>query len=504
MMNRQCPRFVVAALRGGAGKTTLSVAMAVALRRQGIPVAPFKKGPDYIDAAWLSQAASGNCYNLDTFLMGNDQVVRSFSRHAVEGAVSIIEGSRGLFDGVNAAGEFSTAQLAKLLQAPVILVVDCDKVTRTAAAMVLGCLHLDPAVDIRGVILSRVNGQRHASVTRQSIEDNTGLPVYGTVPRLPDLPFVQRHLGLVPPDEHGSIHQALERASAMARDYLDIPALLDVARSAPPWKIDAFPKPSCSCETVNDPITIGVIRDTAFQFYYEDNIEALADRGIRVVFISALSQKTLPPVDALYIGGGFPETQAGELAANESFRNSVKKAGDAGLPIYAECGGFVYLGESLSIGDNRYPMAGALPLAFCLEKRPQGHGYTRLVADQDNPFFPVGQTITGHEFHYCRILSGRDSDMRTAFNVLKGTGIDGRREGLCRNNILGSFTHVHALGTPAWADALIDRAREYRQTKLNQARAGVLNRPDVSPLAGGGADHTIRSMKRGGFNYAAD
>src|SRR5690606_20244247 len=130
---------------------------------------------------------------------------------------------------------------------------------------------------------------------------------------------------------------------------------------------------------------------------------------------------------------------------------------------------------------------------------PQGHGYTRLVADQDNPFFPVGQTITGHEFHYCRILSGRDSDMRTAFNVLKGTGIDGRREGLCRNNILGSFTHVHALGTPAWADALIDRAREYRQTKLNQARAGVLDRPDVTPLAGGWADHTIRSMKRGGF-----
>jgi cobyrinic acid a,c-diamide synthase len=345
------------------------------------------------------------------------------------------------------------------------------------------------------VILSRVNGQRHASVIRRSIEDYTGLPVYGTVPRLPDLPFVQRHLGLVPPDEHGSINQALDRADAIARDYLDIPALLDVARSAPPWKIDAFPKPTRSYETVDDPITIGVIRDTAFQFYYEDNIEALTDRGVRVIFISALTQKSLPSVDALYIGGGFPETQAGKLAANESFRHSVREAAEAGLPIYAECGGFVYLGESLSIGDNCYPMVGALPVAFCLEKRPQGHGYTRLAADQDNPFFPIGQTITGHEFHYCRILSRRDSDACTAFNVLKGTGIDGQREGLCRNNILAGFTHVHALGTPGWADALIDRAGEYRQTKMNQARAGVMDRPDVTPRVSGWADHKIRSTK---------
>ena len=178
--------------------------------------------------------------------MGSEQVVRSFSRHAAEGAVSIIEGNRGLFDGVNAAGEFSTAELAKLLHAPVILVVDCDKVTRTAAAMVLGCMHLDPGVDIRGVILSRVNGSRHASVIRQSIEEYTGLPVYGTVPRLPDLPFVQRHLGLIPPEEHDRVQQALERAGAIARDYLDIPGLLAVAQSASPWTIDAFPNPTRS------------------------------------------------------------------------------------------------------------------------------------------------------------------------------------------------------------------------------------------------------------------
>lgn len=494
-MNPSCPRLIIAALRGGAGKTTLSVAMAVALRRQGVEVTPFKKGPDYIDAAWLARAASGPAYNLDTFLMGSEQVIRSFSRHAAPNGVSLIEGNRGLFDGVNARGEFSTAELAKLLHAPVILVVDCDKVTRTAAAMVLGCLHLDPGVDIRGVILSRVNGNRHASVIRQSIETYTGLHVYGTVPRLPDLPFVQRHLGLIPPEEHDRVHEALDRAGQIAHDYLDMPGLLDVARSSSPWKVDAFPKPTRSFETVDDPITIGVIKDTAFQFYYEDNIEALTDRGVRVIFISALAQKTLPPVDALYIGGGFPETQAKELADNASFRDSVREAAEGGLPIYAECGGFVYLGESLTVGDNPYPMVGALPVAFCLEKRPQGHGYTRLAADQDNPFFPIGQTITGHEFHYCRILSHRDSDARTAFNVLKGTGIDGCREGLCRNNILAGFTHVHALGTPGWADALMDKARQYHQAKMNQSRVGAMYGTDGTPQDNRWVDNKKRLMK---------
>ncbi len=463
-MNRPSPRIVIAALRGGAGKTTLSLAVTVALRKEGLIVTPFKKGPDYIDAAWLGRAASGPCYNLDTYLMGARQVVRSFSRHAAEGTFSLIEGNRGLFDGVNAAGEFSTAELAKLLRAPVILIVDCDKITRTAAAMVLGCLHLDPAVDIRGVILSRVNGNRHASVIRRAVEESTGLPVYGIVPRLPDLPFVQRHLGLIPPAEHARVQEALDTAGAIARDYLDMGSLVAIARSAPPWKVDAFPKAACggkSCRSV----TIGVISDAAFQFYYEENIEALADRGARVIRVSALDDAVLPPVDALYIGGGFPETQAGRLAANESFRLSLRAAADAGLPIYAECGGFLYLGESLTIGETRYPMVGALPAAFGMEKRPQGHGYTTLTADAENPFFSVGTTLRGHEFRYCRILSLRDEDTHTAFRVLKGTGLDGEREGLCRKNILAGFTHVHALGAPEWADAMIAKARLHRNEK---------------------------------------
>jgi len=480
-MNPSSPRLVVAALRGGAGKTTLSVAIIAALRQQGFAVAPFKKGPDYIDAAWLSKAGSGPCYNLDTYLMGADQVARSFARHAAHNGISIIEGNRGLFDGVTSSGEFSTAELAKLLCAPVILVVDCDKVTRTAAAMVLGCQHLDPAVNIQGVILSRTSGNRHASVIRRSIEESTGLAVYGVVPRLPDLPFVQRHLGLIPPQEHDRVQQAILQAQSIARNYLDLPGLISVAQNAPAWTIDAFPGAARRSLPAEPPVTIGIIKDTAFQFYYSDNIEALIDKGAKIVEVSALSEKELPPVDALYIGGGFPETQAGRLSENVSFRQSLKAAAEAGLPIYAECGGFIYLGESLRIGDAEYPMAGALPVTFSLEKKPQGHGYTALAVDSENPFFPVGQTLIGHEFHYCRIVSFDDYDTRTACYVLKGTGIGNRREGMCKKNILAGFTHLHALGTPEWAGAIIDAAGRYRRSKINHHPVFSANPAKISP-----------------------
>ncbi len=469
-MNRPCPRLVIAALRGGAGKTTISAALAATLRKRGVTVVPFKKGPDYIDAAWLSRAASSPCYNLDTFLMGADAVVRSFSRHAPEGSLSLIEGNRGLYDGVNPEGQFSTAELAKLLHAPVILVVDCDKVTRTAAAMVLGCRHLDPDVDIRGVILSRVGGSRHAAVIKQSIEDYCGLPVLGTVPRLKDLPFTQRHLGLIPPQEHSGIEAALSRAASIAEDFLDVEGLIRIAESASPWVIDAFPYADPVDKSIFNPVTIGVIRDAAFQFYYHENLEALIDRGVKIVEISALEQQCLPDMDALYIGGGFPETQANRLSANETFRSSLRVAAEEGLPIYAECGGFIYLGESLAIGDTVYPMVGVLPVAFGVEKRPQGHGYTELEVDRGNPFFPIGARLNGHEFHYCRILSRQEDGNLTAYRVLRGTGMDGKRDGMVRKNILAGFTHLHALGTPEWADALIDRARQHRKERQGNNR----------------------------------
>ncbi|MEI7670979.1 MAG: cobyrinate a,c-diamide synthase [Deltaproteobacteria bacterium] len=473
-MNRPSPRLVLAALRGGAGKTTISVALTVAMQRLGIGVVPFKKGPDYIDAAWLSLAAGGPCYNLDTFLIGRDRVVRSFSRRAPEDSVSLIEGNRGLYDGMNSEGEHSTAELAKLLHSPVVLVVDCDKVTRTTGAMVLGCQTLDPEVDIRGVILNRVGGNRHAAIARRAVEDYCHLPVFGVVPRMEHLPFPERHLGLIPPQENDRARKALDAAGDIADEYLDVERLVRLSQGAPPWNVDAIQHGATEEGIACEPVTIGVIRDAAFQFYYHENIEALADAGARIVEISALEEKRLPDVDALYIGGGFPETQAERLAENEDFRRSLREAAENGLPIYAECGGFIYLGESLTIGDLHYPMVGALPVSFVMEKRPQGHGYTVLEVDRENPFFPVGMQLRGHEFHYCRVLSRSEPPVipalaGTSFHVIRGTGMDGKRDGMMRKNILAGFTHVHALGTPQWAPALIDAARKYRAGRRNNA-----------------------------------
>ncbi len=432
---------------------------------------PFKKGPDYIDAAWLALAASNPCYNLDTFMMGREQVASSFSRHAPSGAISLIEGNRGLYDGSNPEGEHSSAELAKLIKAPVVLVIDCDKVTRTTAAMVLGCQLFDPEVEIRGVILNRVAGHRHAAVIRKSVKDYCDIPVLGTVPRMADIPFSERHLGLIPPPEHDRIRQALGKAADIAVDYLDIERLTEIAENARLWEDFSYPDVFHARETADDSVTIGVIRDRAFQFYYPENIEALAASGARVVEISAISEEKLPSVDALYIGGGFPETQAGLLADNEAFRRSLRDAAEQGLPIYAECGGFMYLGESLNVGDKHYPMVGFLPVTFQMENHPQGHGYTVLGVEEENPFFPVGTEIKGHEFHYSRIISRKEGAGHLAFRVKRGIGVDGKRDGLCRKNVLASFTHLHVLGTPQWAEGLVRAARQFHS-----------GRKDITPL----------------------
>jgi cobyrinic acid a,c-diamide synthase len=208
-----------------------------------------------------------------------------------------------------------------------------------------------------------------------------------------------------------------------------------------------------------------VIKDSAFQFYYPENLQALTDQGATLVEISSMRAKRLPPVDALYIGGGFPETHARYLAANLPFRKSLRRAVEDGLPVYAECGGLMYLGESLTAGGQNFPMVGALPVAFQMEKRPQGHGYTLLQVEEANPFFPAGQVLRGHEFHYSRLLWLRESEAHLVFGVRRGAGIDGKREGLCRKNVLATYSHIHALGTPEWSQALVEMARRYRLSR---------------------------------------
>jgi cobyrinic acid a,c-diamide synthase len=465
----EVPRLVVSATRGGLGKTTLTIGITAAWRKQGRRIAVFKKGPDFIDAGWLGVAAGRPCYNLDLFIMEQSSIVRSFIEHTAGMDAAIIEGNRGLFDGVDESGTYSTARLAKLLKIPVVLIVDCTKASSTVGAVVLGCRQFDPEVVIGGVILNNVSLGRHESVIRKAIEQSSGLPVLGAVPRQRKGEFPERHMGLTPFHEHPEVEQAIAASAAVAEKYLDLNALWNIACDAP-----ALSEPKASSAILQqgergEHVTIGVIKDTAFQFYYPDNLEALEGQGARLKAVNALKDRALPDIDALYIGGGFPETQAAELAANESFCRSVREAAEQGLPIYAECGGLIYLGRSLTVGDKTYPMTAVLPADFVLEKKPQAHGYTVLEAGSASAFLDNGVIIRGHEFHYSRIVN-LDVLPPMAYHVTRGGGINGKGDGLVYKNVLAAYTHIHSLGTPGWASSMVKKAHEYRNAKKSGKR----------------------------------
>jgi cobyrinic acid a,c-diamide synthase len=464
MANAFLPRLVIAAMRGGAGKTVLSLCMGAAWKKQGIRVAPFKKGPDYIDSAWLSLAGSQTCRNLDTFLMGAQEVLRSFGRWAEPRGISLIEGNRGLYDGMDAEGTHSTAELAKILKTPVILILDSQKITRTSAAMVLGCQKLDPEVDIQGVILNKVARSRQEMILRLSIEQACHLPILGAVPRIDPFPFPERHLGLIPPQEHSQVRKALNQAAEISEKYIDLQGIWEIAQKAAPFHCE-MPVNKTFQDGTNAPI-IGVIRNSAFQFYYPENLEALSDRGAKLVEINSLQDKEIPPLDALYIGGGFPETHARQLSENKSFRDSLREAVEHGLPVFAECGGLMYLGENLVIEDQRYPMVGALPISFAMEKRPQGHGYTILEVEKENPFFPLGTILKGHEFHYSFPIQLDKSRAYFCLRVKRGAGVDGQRDGVCYKNVFATYSHFHALGAVEWADALVQKAEIFQAQRM--------------------------------------
>ena len=513
----EIPRIIIAALRGGSGKTILSIGIIAALRKLNKTVAPFKKGPDYIDAGWLALAAGQPCYNLDSFLLSQEDNLHSFLYHSADRSISVIEGNRGLFDGIDIEGSTSTAELAKLLLCPVVLCVDCTKITRTMAAVVMGCSLFDPDVMVKAVILNRVANLRHEKKLRDSIEHYCGIPVLGAIPKLDQQHFPERHLGLVPTPEHDWATDAIEAIANIAEQHLDLKAILKISQQAPglktddrgqrtevrrqktgdrgrgaesrdlngelgsqnlegeirksetrysrrenrsPYQVSSIEHPVSGIEKPGP--RIGIIRDSAFQFYYPENIDALSDEGAEVIFVSPLKDRELLDLDALYIGGGFPETHAEKLAANIRFSQQLKVLADDGFPIYAECGGLMYLGEKLTLEGNSYSMVGILPVAFDFYKKPQGHGYTIVTVEGENPYYDVGTEIKGHEFHYSRVSNWTGAQGDLVFRMKRGAGIHKDRDGIVYKNVLATYTHVHALGTPGWAAALVRNAVEFR------------------------------------------
>ena len=466
-MTTSSARLVIAGLSGDSGKTIASLSILTALRERGFSVSVFKKGPDYIDPAWLSLVADSVCRSLDTYMVDPEVVARSFATHAEKSDISVIEGNRGIFDGRDVSGTHSTAQLAKLLLAPVVLVVDAAKSTRTVAAIVKGCVDFDPDLNISGVILNRVAGDRHLRILSDSIAEYSGLPVLGAIPNLGDdselIPG--RHLGLVTPAEYECGSALQSRLLEIAEESLDIDGIVAVARSA--GSISCAPAEPSPVKPAN--VKIGYFKDSVFTFYYPENLEALEANGAQLVPVSSLADRSLPEVDALYIGGGFPETHVGRLMRNRSMMKSVKEAALEGLPVYAECGGLIYLARSLRCGDVVYPMAGLFAIDLVMHLKPVGHGYTWARVDSPNPFYAVGTSLRGHEFHYSGLadgLQGAESCMR----VERGVGVGRARDGLVRSNtnVLACYTHVHADGVESWASAMVSRAADHAARRRNR------------------------------------
>lgn len=460
------PRIILAGLKGGSGKTIVSLALCRLFTQNSLTVKPFKKGPDYIDAKWLSLAANNSATNLDPFLFPVSKVKSLFWSFAPHSDLAIIEGNRGLFDGKDIQGSYSTAELSRILKTPVVLVIDCTKVTRTVAAIVMGCKMFEQDLDLAGVILNQTAGERHRAVTRQSIEKYTDVPVLGCLPKIRQNPIPERHMGLISDQEFRGGADIFQSICRIVSENIDTDKILSIARRALPLTQPVSPVFSHDKCSAADSVVLGVVRDKALWFYYEENLEALRQSGAMIVDLTLLDKKDWPEIHGLYLGGGFPETMAQALDENLILRERVKVLAAKGLPIYAECGGFMYLAESLEYEDRCFSMAGILPVRTKLFKKPQGHGYVQARVTCRNPFYSVGELITGHEFHYSRCLELPDN-LRFCFELDRGVGIADGLDGICYRNVLAGYTHIHAFGAGKWAENFVKAALIYKNSVLS-------------------------------------
>ncbi len=464
MISENYPRAIICGLAGDSGKTMVSCGLLNYFMQQGMNVSGFKKGPDYIDSAWISLSSGKPARNLDTYLMGFPKVKNSFLKNAVINGLNIIEGNRGLFDGADRQGTHSTAELAKLLEAPAIIVQNISKVTRTAAALILGCTKLDPKLNIAGVILNQVAGERHGRVAKEAIEEITGVPVVGMIPKLPDRYILpSRHLGLVTPDEFDKKTTILEDLRNIIEVNIDLSEVLKIAQSAPVLIEEAETGNENFTQFI-DKVNIGYFKDQAFSFYYPENLEQLQDAGANLIPISSIDNNKLENLDALYIGGGFPETNLKNLTMNREIIASIKRLADEGLPIYAECGGLIYLAEEIEWKEKKFELSGILPIKIKMYDKPQGHGYCEAAVDKENPFYETGTLLKGHEFHYSKIIE-HDLEINSCLSVSRGVGCFEKRDGLYYKNVFASYIHIHALATPQWINGMIKCAKRYQDLK---------------------------------------
>ncbi len=445
---RDMARLFISAARKSSGKTMVSLGLCAALRARGYSVQPFKKGPDFIDPLWLSAAAGRPCRNLDHHTMSACEIRATVARHAATADIAVIEGNKGLHDGVSLDGRDSAAALARALDAPVVLVIDVEGMTRGIAPLLRGLCDFDPAPSVAGIILNKVAGSRHESKLRQAVEAYTDLTVLGALRRTPMLKITQRHLGLIPANEDVTAQATTARVAERVAAEVDLAAVLAIARSAPALPPVALPRP----DVWHGPRRrIGLATDPAFGFYYPEDLEGLEAAGCDLFRFNALTDRQLPPdLDGLLLGGGFPETHMAALEANAALRHDIRVAIQREMPVYAECGGMMYLAQGIRWQGEYRAMVGAMEAEAVMHERPQGKGYVLLEETEHAPWpQPPTAPLAAHEFHYAS-LEDLGADIRFAYRVRRGHGITGRADGIVTRRVLASFSHLRGVGGNRW------------------------------------------------------
>ncbi|MGM0453566.1 MAG: cobyrinate a,c-diamide synthase [Thermodesulfobacteriota bacterium] len=456
--------FVVAAPMSGSGKTTVTLALMAALKKKGLQVAPFKVGPDFIDPGHHGRVTGRISRNVDGWMLDRPECRRIFSDAAGDADIAVAEGVMGLFDGYDGTGEAgSTAEMAKWLGLPVLLVVDAKSMARSFAALVKGFVEFDPDLRFCGVLANNVGSDKHLAYLQQALAGIINVPLLGAIPRNADVTIPDRHLGLYTADDHVLPDAAVDALADMATAHMDLGAFVDHLPETAPDTPDAADTQDAPVLPAPD-IGIGVARDAAFCFYYEDNLDVLRRNGCGIEFFSPITDAAPPDVDGLYFGGGYPELFAAALSENVSMRKAIQNLSASGMPVYAECGGFMYLCRKLVTADGRpYEMAGVFAFEICMQQRLAALGYREIKFVRDTPLGPAGMSVRGHEFHYSHLAEPDEAAGAVpAYGATDKSGTDRGCPGWLIHRCLGSYVHLHFKSRPAVGAGFAAACRKYK------------------------------------------
>ena len=438
--------FLISSTKKSSGKTIVSIGLSGLIDEIGYNVQTFKKGPDFIDPSWLSLASNRDCYNLDFNTMSMAEITKLFSEKSHNMDLSIIEGTKGLYDGISTDGSDSNAKLASLLNTEVLLVIDCEGMTRGIAPLLEGYRSFGKELTLNKVLLNNVSTSRHESKLVAAISQYTDFDVLGAIPKINNF-ISERHLGLVPTFQHPQKKKVLSSLISIIKDSTDYKKLI----SAKPKKTKINNK--SVLKNKDNSLLIGVASDAAFGFYYPDDLEEIQRHGCRIKKIDLIRDSELPSLDGLFIGGGFPEMQAQKLEKNISMKRSIRNAINRDLPVYAECGGLMYLAKSIKFKNSRTMMCNIFDIDIEMNDKPIGRGYTVLEAN-NHPWAVNKKNIHAHEFHYSSVIYN-NKKYKYAYNIKRGYGINGKKDGLIYKNTIASFSHLRSTNKFNWAKHFI-------------------------------------------------